>query len=83
MGVAGVREPEQPGGAAAAGGKEARADGVAGQRLGGALGAGEHDRDAGAGGDAGRLDLGDHAAGADRRRAGPGDVDAGEVGLAA
>ena len=46
-------------------------------------GGGEHDRDAGAGGDPGRLDLGDHAAGADAGPAGRADRDAGQVRLAA
>ena len=42
---------------------------LAGERRGGVLGGGQHDRDGGRGGDPGRLDLGHHAAGADRRAA--------------
>src|SRR5690606_39642159 len=41
--------------------------------------AGQHHLDPGGGGDPGRLDLGDHAAGAHARLAGAADLDVGEV----
>ena len=69
--LGGVRQPEQPGRPAPAGGVEQGADRLAGKRLRGPLGGREHDRDAGAGGDPGGLDLGLHAAGAEPGRAGP------------
>ena len=47
------------------------------------LGGGEHDRDPGAGGDPGRLELGLHAAGAEPGRAGLADPHRGEVGRVA
>src|SRR5690606_16906798 len=66
----GVGQPVQPGGGPALAGQEPRADRFAGQRAAGEVGAGEDHRDAGAGGDPGRLHLRDHAAGTDPGAAG-------------
>ena len=60
---------------------EPRADVARRRARGGRVGArSSSDRDAGGGGDAGRLDLGDHAAGADAGAAGAAESHAGQVG---
>ena len=80
--LGGVGQPQQPGGAALAGGVEQGADRLAGQGRGGVGGGGEHGRDAGPGRDPGRLDLGVHAAGPEARGPDRADLDRREVRLA-
>ncbi len=72
-------EPEEAPGGAAAALVEVGAGGVSGEGVGGLAGGGEDDVDAGVGGDLGRLDLGDHAAGADPGLARAADLDSFEV----
>ncbi|EON24810.1 phosphoglucomutase/phosphomannomutase [Nocardioides sp. CF8] len=74
-----MREPEETGGAALAGGEEDGAHLSTCQRGLRLVGRGEDDRDAGTRGDPGGIDLGDHAAGADARGAGCADRDGGQV----
>ncbi|TWH30681.1 sugar phosphate permease [Isoptericola variabilis J7] len=74
-----VRDPQPARRRASAGGGEERAHVLARERRGRVLGLGEHDGHARAGRDAHRLELGDHAARADRAAA-RGDLDAGDLG---
>ena len=67
--IADVPKPEQPGRPPPPGGVEERADRFAGERRARLLSSGENDRDPCRGGDPGGIDLGDHAAGADRAAA--------------
>ena len=75
LGLGGVRQPEQSGRSSAAGGVEQRAGLGALQRCPGAAHAREHDRDAGARGDAGCLELGLHPARAHARLGRAADLD--------
>ena len=71
LGLGGVGQPQQAGRPAPRWRPGTRCPtGSAGQRVAGAVGGGEHDRDPGAGGDPGGVELGPHAAGADARRPG-------------
>ena len=76
-------QPEQAGRRAFPNPVKEGADRFAGERGGGLRGGGQQHRDARPGGDPRRLDLGDHAAGADAGPAGAPDRDAGQVVVAA
>ncbi len=72
-------QPQQPVRGTFSGGVEVRARVAAGQRVGRVDRAGQHHGDARGGGDSGRLDLGDHAAGADAGLARAADLDVREI----